>query len=59
MMRKYKRNYLKELWINRPWIFIPDVIRFMRKFPYRRKTCYFWRWLRNCLYCNWQIAWKD
>lgn len=58
MMKKYKHNYLKELWWNRPWKYIPEVIRFMRRYPYHKKTDYFFVWLRNCLYCNWQVRWK-
>ena len=57
-MAKYKRNYLKELWVNRPWVFIPSVIQFMKWYPYDKRTDYFMIWLRNCLYCNWQYAWR-
>lgn len=54
-----KRDYLKELWRNRPWVYIPDVVRFMKAYPYNKKTDYFFVWLRNCLYCNWQVAWRE
>lgn len=54
-----KRDYLKELWINRPWVYIPEVVRFMRDYPYKKRYEYFWIWLRNCLYLNWQNAWRD
>lgn len=57
-MRK-KRDRLKELWLNRPWVYIPDVVRFMRQYPYNRKTDYFGIWVRNCFYINWQVAWRN
>lgn len=52
---KYNHNCLKELWLNRPWVYIPAVIRFMRDYPCR-KGARFWIWLRNCLYINWQVC---
>lgn len=52
-MPKYKHNYLKELWWNRPWVYIPAVIGFMRDYPLKRKDKVF-IWLRNCFYLNWQ-----
>lgn len=53
----YKHKYLTELWWNRPWVYIPAVIRFMKDYPYRRdKGHKFWTWLRNCLYINWQVC---
>ena len=54
-MAKYKHNYLKELWWNRPWVYVPSVIRFMKKYPFR-KGHNFRVWLRNCLYLNWQAC---
>lgn len=57
-MRK-KRDILKELWPNRPWVYIPEVVKFMRQYPYNRKTDYFKIWLRNCFYLNWQVAWRN
>lgn len=51
-----KHNYLKELWWNRPWVYIPDVLRYMKRYPYNRKYHFFWKWLRNCLYVNWQVC---
>lgn len=58
-MLRRKRNYLKEIWLNRPWVYIPDVVWFMRRFPYNRNTDYFWVWLRNCLFCNWQVCMEE
>jgi hypothetical protein len=54
-MKKCKRNYLKELWWNRPWVYIPDVILFMKKYPFQ-KGRRFRVWLRNCLCVNWQVC---
>lgn len=54
-MKKYKRNYLKELWLNRPWVYIPDVISFMRDFPLTKNEKFF-IWIRNCFYLNWQVC---
>lgn len=54
-MARYKRNYLKELWWNRPWVYIPNVIQFMKEYPFR-KGHRFRVWLRNCLYVNWQVG---
>ena len=54
-MARYKHNYLKELWWNRPWVYVPSVIRFMKDYPFR-KGQKFRCWLRNCLYLNWQVC---
>lgn len=54
-MKKYKHNYLKELWWNRPWKYIPSVIRFMKDYPFQKSKGHKFRiWLRNCFYLNWQ-----
>lgn len=58
-MRKLKHNCLKELWWNRPWVYIPEVVRFMWEYPYHKKTGYFWRWLWNCFYLNWQTCFEE
>lgn len=51
-----RRNRLKELWINRPWKYLPDVFQFMREYPFRRKDGdIFHIWIRNCFYLNWQV----
>ena len=56
-MKKYKHNYLKELWWNRPWVYIPEVIRFMKDYPFQKSKGHKFRiWLRNCLYLNWQVC---
>ena len=52
-MAKYKHNWMKELWWNRPWVYIPAVIRFMRGYPLKKKDK-FLIWVRNCFYLNWQ-----
>jgi hypothetical protein len=52
-----KHNRIKELWINRPWVYIPAVIRFMRKYPLT-KDGKFKIWIRNCFYLNWQVCFK-
>lgn len=54
---KYKRNRLKELWVNRPWVYIPEVIRFMKRYPLKKNSKFF-VWLRNCFYINWQVCLK-
>lgn len=56
-MKKVKRNYLKELWINRPWKYIPEVVRFMKDYPFKKGRDNFRIWFRNCLYVNWQVSW--
>ena len=56
---KCRHNYLKELWLNRPWVYIQEVVRFMRKYPYKKKTEYFLVWLRNCFYLNWQVCLEE
>lgn len=57
-----ERDYLKELWYNRPWRYIPAVIRWMKWYPPKRlkaKGKFSYRkWLRNCFYINWQVAFK-
>lgn len=56
-MKKYKRNYWKELWWNRPWVYIPEVIRSMKSHPFRRGDHgNFCLWLRNMFYLNWQVC---
>ena len=52
-----KRNRIKELWANRPWVYISAVIRFMRKYPLT-KDGNFKIWIRNCFYLNWQVYFK-
>lgn len=52
---KCKRNRIKELWRNRPWKYIPDVIRFMKKYPLTKKGKLL-IWLRNAFYLNWQVC---
>ena len=52
-MAKYRHNYLKELWWNRPWVYIPAVASFMKSYPLRRGDK-FRVWIRNCFYLNWQ-----
>ncbi len=57
-MAKYKHNYLKEIWWNTPWKFIPEVIRMMKQMPFNRKSprAKFRIWLRNMLYLSWQTC---
>lgn len=52
-----KRNTWKELWLNRPTVLIPDMIRFMRKHPYTKYEP-FSSWLYTCVYCCWQECWR-
>lgn len=57
MPKKYKHNYLKELWWNRPTKYIPEVIKMMQWNPYRRSaTSKFRIWFRNMLYLSWQTC---
>ena len=57
-MAKYKHNYLKELWWNRPWKFIPAVVRMMKLLPFKKDSprAKFRIWLRNMLYMSWQTC---
>lgn len=57
-MRNLKHNILKELWLNRPWVYIPAVIEFMRSFPYIYSKSPFWKWLKTCLYVCWEDCWE-
>ena len=56
-MQKMKHNVVKELWYNRPWVYIPAVIRFMKKYPFKRGNVFKF-WIRNCFYLNWQVCFK-
>ena len=56
--KKYKRDRIKELWWNRPWVYIPAVIRHMKKYPLT-KSGKFKIWIRNCFYLNWQVAYRS
>lgn len=57
-MKRYKHNYLKELWWNRPSKFIPEVIRMMKWCPFVKTSprAKFRIWLRNMLYLSWQTC---
>lgn len=57
-MAKYRRNYIKELWWNRPWVFIPGLIRTMKLLPWEKKSpqSKFRIWLRNMFYLSWQTC---
>lgn len=56
-MKKYKHNYIKELWWNRPWVYLPSVCRFMKRYSYKPgKGDNLRIWLRNCFYINWQVC---
>ena len=55
VMDGYKRCYMRELWMNRPWKYLTDVIRFMKRYPLKKKE-HFRIWLRNCFYLNWQCC---
>lgn len=53
-----KRDRLKELWLNRPSVYIPEVVALMKSHPYNRKTHFFWRWLADILRCCWTYRWR-
>ena len=56
-MPKYKHNFLKELWWNRPTKYIPEVIKLMQMNPFGRSaTAKFRLWFRNMLYLSWQTC---
>jgi hypothetical protein len=58
-MQDLKHDVLKELWYNRPWKYIPAVIRFMKDYPYSAKRGFKRStYIRNCLYINWQVGFK-
>ena len=53
----YKRNRLKELWWNRPWVYIQEVIRMMKIIPWSNSSGAKFRiWFRNVLYLSWQTC---
>lgn len=56
-MEGYKRNRIKELWRNRPWVYLPAVFRFMKRYPLT-KNGKLKIWLRNCFYLNWQVCFE-
>lgn len=56
-MPKYKRNRIKELWWNRPWVYIPAVIHHMKRYPLTKKGKFI-IWIRNCFYLNWQVCFE-
>lgn len=61
MGNKYYREHdlLKELWYNRPWVYLPAVLKFMRENPVPKKHgCKLKTYIRNCFYINWQVAFK-
>ena len=60
-MPRYKHNVLKELWWNRPSKFIPEVIRMMKLFPFKKDSprAKFRIWLRNTLYLSWQTCLEE
>lgn len=49
------RKIVVELWYNRPWRYIPAVVKFMKDYPLGKDGKFF-IWLRNCFYLNWQVA---
>lgn len=54
-MKRYRHNLLKELWWNRPWKYIPEVIWMMKQYPWEKTPHSKFRiWLRNMLYLSWQ-----
>ena len=56
---KYKHRVLIELWRNRPWVYIPEVIRFVKKYPYKKEEGSKLRiYIRNVIYLNWQCCLK-
>lgn len=57
-MKKLKRSYLTELWWNRPWKYIPDVVRYMNDFPYHKRPRSKFKWVCHCLWINWRTCWK-
>lgn len=53
-----RRDYIAELWVNRPWVFIPELIALMKKCPYNPRGEYYFDWLWSCVKCCWQFVWK-
>ena len=53
---QYRHNYWKELWWNRPWVYIPEVIRFIRRYPPKWGRTKWKVWIRNVFYLNWQVC---
>lgn len=46
------RKIIFELWYNRPWKYIPDVVKSMKKYPYTKNKKFFY-WVKAHLYLNW------
>jgi hypothetical protein len=56
-MNKLKRNRIKELYRNRPTVYIPEVVKMIKKHPLKNGDN-FVLYLRNMLYLNWQVCYK-
>ena len=54
-----KRKWIRELWLNRPWVYIPELVRLMKLCPYRKEHEYFLPWLRQTLSACWIVEWKN
>ncbi len=54
----YKHNRIKEIWMNRPTVYIPAVIQFIKKYPFERGKGNIKIYIRNVFYLNWQCSLK-
>ena len=54
-MKHYKRSFWRELWLNRPWVYLPAVVLWMINFPYRKHSDYFSDWIADAFRLNWEV----
>ena len=54
-MNYHKRRFWRELWLNRPWVYLPAVVLWMINFPYRKHSDYFTNWVADAFRLNWEV----
>ena len=52
-----ERDIYRELWINRPWKYLPRLWHGLRHFPRSRAVSRL-AWLRYCIQVSWRIIYK-
>ena len=52
-----ERDICGELWINRPWKYLPRLWRGLRHFPRSRAVSRL-SWLRYCMQVSWRVIYK-
>ena len=53
-----ERDICRELWINRPWKYLPRLWRGLRHYPRSRAVSRL-SWLRYCVQVSWRVIYKD